>query len=567
MNLTKRAPLVHKAAHVLMSLLLIFSTTLAVEPVGLVAETNFSPVIPGCEGITIPPPRSSFTIQPGPVSQMGFAIAKDVGKVVAAGQGRSNGSLVVFEERHDSRVGQMEIALMLLRLQRQYGLQLVSLEGAIASKGNLPVAWFKNPADNNETKRTRQAVALRMLRDGEIGAAEFIALVRPQVQVSGNEIQSEYDVSPPEDGNPAGSLLGGIALQYLTPAQIQKFGELMDAEKIEEARSIIVNSDPWVKERFQKLSGESDRSTEELMPVLEEIRAKSAALNIKSDNALETQLNQLVHFYCVASKRSKTIVDLTQKMIAQTKATSVALNIGAGHTPKVVELLKTAGVSYVVISPLALATKARAGDLPEDAYKRKQKRGSVDDAGLLGAILDGRKKLPPSVAEQSYQSKSEIFLASSLLAQAAARDNLHSLDDLKAQLGHLSSIKVDFDSIKLIDKEDQKRVLFKVTARTDANDATKTVTLWAGAWRQELRGNQKEPQDGENLDLEKMAFDSIAVDRLKPPPPRVTRVTRDPHDKTPVIPVVRPKPIPVQITDDVKAVFSTELSAVQEIAI
>jgi hypothetical protein len=564
MKLTKRAPLIHKAAHVLLALLLIFSTTFAVKPVGLVAETNLSPEIPGCPGITIPPPRSSFTIQPGPISQMGIAIAKDVGKVVAAGQGRSNVSIVVFEEKHDSRVGQMEIALMLLRLQRQYGLQLVSLEGAMASKGNLPVAWFRNPSDNSEMKRARQAVALRMLRDGEIGAAEFIALVRPQVQVRGNEIQSEYDVNPPEDGNPAGNLLGGIALQYLPPAQIQKFSELMDAEKIEEARSIIVNSDPWVKERFQKLSGESERSTEELMPVLEEIRAKSAALNIKSDSAVDTQLNQLVHFYCVASKRSRTIVDLTQRMIAQAKAMSVALNIGAGHTPKVVELLKTAGISYVVITPLALATKSRAGDLTFDAYKRKQKLGSVDEAGLLGAILDGRKKLQPVVSEQSYQSKSEIFLASRLLAHAAAHGKLRSLDELKGQLGHLSSIKVDFDSIKLIDKEDQKRVLFKVTARTDANDATKTVTLWAGAWRQELH-EDLEPQVGEeDLDLEKMDFDAIKVDRLKPPPPPPPRDTRD---KKPVTPVIRPKPIPVQITDDVKAVFSTDLSAVQEIVL
>jgi hypothetical protein len=562
MKLTKRSP--QEAVHVLLALLLIFSTTLAVKPVGVVAETNPFPAIPDCQGITIPPPRSSFTIQPGPVSQMGLAVAKDVGKVVAAGQGRSNVSIVVFEERHDSRVGQMEIALMLLRLQRQFGLRLVSLEGAIASKGNLPVAWFTNPADNSETKRARQAVALQMLRDGEIGAAEFIALVRPQVQVRGNEIQSEYDVNPP-DGNPGISRLLGIGSTYFTPSQTQQFRDLARARKIEEARNLLINVDPWVKERFGKLSGDSDSSTEELMPVLEEIRNKSAALNIPSDSAAEAQLNQLVHFYCVASKRSKTMINLTQGMTAQTKATSVAMNIGAAHTPKVVELLKSAGVSYVVISPLALATKSRAWDLPLDAYKRKQNLGSVDEAGLLGAILDGRKKLPPTVGEQSVESKSEIYLASSLLARAAARDKLRSMNELKAQLGHLSSIKVDLDSIKVIDKEDQKRVLFKVTARTDAKDATKTVTLWAGAWRQDLRENQTELQAGEDLDLEKMVSDAIEVDRLKsppspPPPPR-------PGGTTPVVPVVKPKPKPVQVTEDVKAVFSTELSAVEEIVL
>lgn len=559
MKLMKRSPLAQKTVHVL-ALLLVLSTTLAVKPIDLVAETNFSPAIPDCQGITIPPPRSSFTIQPGTVSQMGFAIAKDVGKVVAAGEGRSNVSIVVFEERHDSRVGQMEIALMLLRLQRQFGLQLVSLEGAIAAKGNLPVAWFTNPADSNEIKRARQAVALRMLRDGEIGAAEFMALVRPQVQVKGNEIQSQYDVSPPE-GNPALSRLQLIGSTYFTPSQRQQFREFRQARRIEDARNMLINVDPWVTERYGKLSGDSDISSEELLPLIEEVRNKGVALNIPTDSAAEAQLNQLAHFYCVASKRSKTIINLTQAMIAQTKATSVALNIGAAHTPKVVELLKTAGVSYVVISPLALATKSRAGDLPLDAYKRKQDLGSVDEAGLLGAILDGRKKLPPSIGEQSVESKSEIFLASSVLARAAARDKPQSMDELKAQLAHLSSITVG--SIKVIDKEDQKRVLFKVTARTDAKDPTKTVTVWAGAWREEQ--NRSDPQIGEDLDLEKMVSDAIVVDRLKSPPPPPP--PPPPGGTTPVVPVVRPKPKPVQITEDVKAVFSTELSAVEEIVL
>ena len=53
MKLTKRAPLVHKAAHASLALLLIFSTTLAVKPVSLLAETNFSPTIPDCQGLTI----------------------------------------------------------------------------------------------------------------------------------------------------------------------------------------------------------------------------------------------------------------------------------------------------------------------------------------------------------------------------------------------------------------------------------------------------------------------------------------------------------------------------------
>src|SRR5215213_2288084 len=205
MNVSKRTLLLHKAIPVALALLLLFQGALAGSDKGRVSNSNRYSSIPGCDGISLPPPRTSFTIQEGPAAQMGFAVAKDVGKVVAAGEGSKPLSVVVFEEMHTSPVGQMEIALMLLRLQKQYRLQLISLEGAMASKGSLPVEWFVNSSDSAETKRARHAVALRMLRDGEMSAAEFIALVRPPVQVRGNELESDYAVGTPEK-NPTSRL-------------------------------------------------------------------------------------------------------------------------------------------------------------------------------------------------------------------------------------------------------------------------------------------------------------------------------------------------------------------------
>jgi len=544
----KRTSWKHRSVSVLLALLLFFPTTLVGSHKSHITNSTHHSLISGCDGISTPPPRTSFSIQPGPAAQMGMAVAKDVGKVVAAGEGSKPLSVVVLEEMHTSPVGQMEIALMLLRLQKQYGLQLISLEGAMAYNRSLPVEWFVNSSDNAETKRARQAVALRMLRDGEIGAAEFIALVRPQVQVRGNELESEYAVNPPKF-DPTSDQLLRIAQHLLTTSQIQQVNELARAKRIEEARKILFTSNPWLKERFEKLSTQNAISSEELVAVIEDIRTKTAELGIETSRESESQLNQMEQFFCVASKRSQTMVSQTLAMVNQRGVALVALNVGAAHTPKVVELLKAAGASYVVVSPLALATGSKAGDLTLAAYRRKQDLGSVDETGLLGAILDGRKKLPVVLAERWYKSKSEIYTATRIIADAATRGGVPLKDDVKEQLQHFPSIKIDFDSIRVIDRGNQKRVVFQLTAVTH-DVPIKTVHLAVGAWDENL---VKEPQVGEELDLEPMVLDAIKADRTKPPPPRVEEPKPPP-----------PKSVPVQITEDTKAVFSTELSAVEE---
>jgi hypothetical protein len=547
----------------MLALLLLFPAPLAGSHKHLITDSNRYPANPGCDDISIPPPRSSFSIQQGPAAQMGLAVAKDAGKVVAAGEGRKPLSVIVFEEKHTSPVGQMEIALMLLRLERQYGLRLISLEGAMASKGSLPAEWFVNASDNAETRRARHAVALRMLRDGEIGSAEFIALVRPQVQVRGNEVESEYTVKPPEK-NPTSRLFSLIVKQLLTPSQIQdsltpaqiiQLNKLLTEKKDLEARDFFFKEHPWLRDRYPKLLNENMVSSEELVTVIEDIRSKSVELGIPIDSESESQLNQLVHFYCVASKRSNTIFSQTLAMVNQPKTALVALNIGAAHTPKMVELLKAAGASYVVISPLALATGSKAGDLTSEAFQRKQGLGSVDEAGLLGALLDGRKKLPVVLGERWYQIKSQAYVATRLLANAATSGGVPLKDDLKEQLHHLPLINIDFDSVRVINRGDQKRVVFQFMAKTHDNAPTKTIAV--GAWNENL---VKEPQIGEELDLEQVLMDDIKADRLKPVDAKIERTVDTKITK----PAVKPKVVPVQISEDTKAVFSTDLSAVEQ---
>src|SRR5215213_2984457 len=116
---------------------------------------------------SVPPSRSTFSIQDGPATQIATKVADGVGKVVASGQGSSNRTIFIIEETHGSRLAQMEIALMLWRLQKDQGLRQISLEGAFTAKGDLPATWFHKSTDA-ASDRTHQEVALTLLKEGEI---------------------------------------------------------------------------------------------------------------------------------------------------------------------------------------------------------------------------------------------------------------------------------------------------------------------------------------------------------------------------------------------------------------
>jgi hypothetical protein len=73
-----------------------------------------------------------------------------VQKAVSAGQA---GPIFIFEEFHTSRIGQLQIAVMLLRLHDKYGLKKIGLEGAINSGRPLDAAWFHKMGGQQSTQQ------------------------------------------------------------------------------------------------------------------------------------------------------------------------------------------------------------------------------------------------------------------------------------------------------------------------------------------------------------------------------------------------------------------------------
>jgi hypothetical protein len=215
-------------------------------------------------------PRSAFTVQEGSVSETAADVTKGVGRVIAAGQGAAKQTIFILEERHNSKLGQMEIAVMLLRLQKKHELRQISLEGAFANDGDFSAVWFHDATLSGADRQAGLEASLRLLREGEINAAEYVALIEPAVRVRGNEIQSEYAVTASLTNSGLGYLVG-IAEKTLSRANAQRVDELVRSQKADEALETIFSNNPWAKERYLKLYGDGVSSTQECEAILREI--------------------------------------------------------------------------------------------------------------------------------------------------------------------------------------------------------------------------------------------------------------------------------------------------------
>lgn len=511
-----------------------------------------SPPPQECSPDSLPPARSAFTIQEGPITEIAAKVSKGAGKVIASGQGSTNRTIFVFEERHDSRIGQLEIALMLWRLQKNQGLRQISLEGAFFAKGNLPVKWFHDLTSSPTAKQAGQETALSLLREGEINAAEFIALAQPEVQVKGNEIESEYNVEASKSNSALGYLVG-IAEKSLTVSDARRVNDLVKAKKLDEALDTILSRDAWAKDQYQKMFGDNITSTEESIVILGEIERKARELGVNIESPQEAGFREDLNFFRTASKRSCTIVKNTLAMMDSASTAPVALLIGAAHTPKVVELIKAANLNYVVLSPLSLVTPTRALKLDGPMYSRKVDLKSVDGEGMLGALLDGRKKPRPVLGKQWFTSKAGIYTVTNLIIAAAARNERMPSEILKTELQSFPSIRIDWSSIKITREGNQVHAMYKLTAQTSDLDPQQTATIWVSCWQSPpSTGDPISPGDS---DVEKLILDILDKGR-KPP-----------KGSEPPIPGSS-GPVPViQLSTKTKAAFSTDPILLQQVTV
>jgi len=400
----------------------------------------------------------------------------DLGEVSLVGDSVSDKKVIIFEERHDSRTGQIEIAIMLVRLYDNYNMRYMALEGALEKDGPLDTSWYRQLADAN----TAADVAVQTLREGEVSSAEFMALALADITVQGIEIADEYNVEVEENAGSAPTLyLYYIASLSLTNEEAAEANELFEADKVLEAVEFVISTDEWTQSLYEKLS-DSDVSVEDLIEVMEEIEAKADEVNAPVDADTRAGLQNYKHFFEVASQRSDTMVDNTVALLNEHPTAPIAMIIGAAHTARTSDLLDGLGISHAVIKPKALATE-EPGELSFEAYDRKLETFSVDEAGWLGALLDGRRKPPPVIQQPWFQAKAEVNVVTTRLARAIASGAKPPFNeppyDLQSEFANYPHVSVNWDSI-VIEEPDPKEVVFSLDVQIDEG---KTKRIWARA--------------------------------------------------------------------------------------
>jgi len=391
--------------------------------------------------------------------------------------------VVIFEERHDSRAGQVEIAIMLNRLYHKYGLRHLALEGAVLERPTPNAQWFHALPDAN----VRRDVALQLLVQGEISAAEFAAMVFPDFELHPIEHEAEYLVEMSDDASIAFTYyLLAIAQTSLTSSQISEANSLIKQDKHLEAIEFMINSNSWTKQRYQLLLRRTPVVTiAEMINLANELQSK--AKEVKADvKDYEKYLQEAKAFFVAAGVRGKTMVPTMMAVSSATLQSQapIAMVIGAAHTGEITHLIEEETLSFAVISPLALLSDKRNGNLYSAVYDRKLKQESVDPAGVLGAFLDGRRKPRPIINEEWAQAKAKVMYAGIVIARAAAGGGKPPFGLDKKSLGLLtpdgkpSPIDIDLTAMQVIegatDKDGKKtyEVIFPVKV------VSQNKTLW-----------------------------------------------------------------------------------------
>ncbi len=422
-------------------------------------------------GLQEDPSAISIDDEQSEMTKIARAIAEDAGEVRVVVSNGTKGSLFVFEEYHDSRVGQLQIGVMLLRLHDGHGLRTIGLEGDFQSPRPLDATWF-HAAGGEDAGDAREDVAVRMLAEGEISAAEFAALVFDDIEVRGTELEEQYAHELDVEGTPLMTVLMGIAEKNLSQSQIREVNELASKGKHEEALEAVLDADPWVREQiesFENVAGSIEAAEQRIR----DIRAKARQLGVHIDPEVEEGLEKSIHFYGIASERSVTMSEYVLELAKSTLDAPIAMIIGAGHSERVVEILRDNDVSFALLRPIDLHPDY--ANLTPEQFDRKNKRlWSRTSEGTLGRLLNAQRKPRTIIDTTTGKSYASVEMAAKLVAEGV-RNGKQVPESVRIQLESLPALRVDWDSFS----QDGYDVVFRVWAK-DTNGEDREIWVRAG---------------------------------------------------------------------------------------
>ncbi|MEW6092997.1 MAG: hypothetical protein AB1531_03430 [Chloroflexota bacterium] len=379
---------------------------------------------------------------------MAEKVAEDVGAVMTVVDGDPSTILFIFEERHDSRLGQVEIAIMLNRLYEDYNLRHIGLEGQPASAGPLDLSWAHVEPfyEAGQLITGREDVIVQTLEDGEISSAEAIGLIYNDAVIDGIDDADLYNFETTAAAyNAPQAYLVSIAWTGMTDVERSASQALYDAGKYAEFFDFTIATDDYTAETWAVLNDIIEiASAEEWLEILDGLQQKAVEVNAPVTSEDESNLADLREYIEHVAQRSEVMAANMLALAEAYPGAPLAMTVGALHTTRLVELFSLAGASVVVLRALSLAEDNRAGLLSVEAYNRKTAGQSVDPDGWLGSFLDGRKKPPPVSEGEPYKMGYFLRQIAQNLANLAASEWAKSPDSSEEDI--LKGLQAILDS-------------------------------------------------------------------------------------------------------------------------
>ncbi|WP_461256994.1 hypothetical protein [Treponema sp. R80B11-R83G3] len=301
------------------------------------------------------------------------------------------GPVVIFPERHNSRLIQAEIGWALNILLENCGINTIALEGMFDGEtmtgGKLAFS----------TETAKYEVLLSALENGSIKAPEFMYLAKDSF-VFGIEDKAEYAVTMPDTANRA--LVKALLMSIVMDKGVETYNQGVDSYNNNEIDfNALISLNPWTFETYEiMIKGNSLTETSKRLAELEE---KTASL---LDTQTKAGLKQLKIFYDTAYQRSGTMSsNVYQKLKKNNKP--LAMIIGAAHTEDITAYFNKNKVKYYVLEPSGLNMTNVWSDLTNEEYKRKEEGKSLFNNEQIRVFFGSVHNPRPTFKEVCTQSQ------------------------------------------------------------------------------------------------------------------------------------------------------------------
>lgn len=350
--------------------------------------------------------------------------------------------LVIIGEAHNSILGQLQSAVMLVRLKEHCNMDYIGLEGAFSTRAPLDAGWFNSGQDD-----IQDSIAVSFLADGEINQGEFAALVwHNEMLVAGIDYEARY-FAPEVSENAVLDLLQAMSLVLMPMDLYAELVEVFDDfdaldpddpdydakadELIDRYVEIVYRSDDWISKQYDLLMSDLlDTATSELVERYSAIIARAESMRAAFQSEIGedvdtyiTPVAELIDFYRAVDDRTVHMIDVLLRQHAAAPATIMTMITGAAHTPLARDLLDAQDIDHAVINPLALNDTEGGIDLVYEAFEcRYDPNRSVDGPTGLGYFLapcETRINPPPRLAEDWMQAKAYSYAAINAVVTAA----------------------------------------------------------------------------------------------------------------------------------------------------